>query len=100
MGFGLPGWLLGFVIALALIAIAKNLVRGAGVGIGRFSARRNQEDLEDRLADVERAQQRQLESGATGDLERRVSELEDRLDFAERQLARQHEAERLAPPRH
>ena len=98
MGFGLPGWMLGFVIALVLISVTRNLIRGAGLGVGRFSLRRNQEDLEQRLADVEQAQ-RQLGSGDTMDLGRRVAELEERLDFAERMLAKKSEAERPVPPR-
>jgi hypothetical protein len=99
MSFGFAGWAVGFVIALVLISVARNLIRGAGMGIGRSAQRRNQDELERRLADVEEAQ-RQLGSGETVDLVRRVSELEERLDFAERLLARQNEAERLASPRH
>ena len=40
--------------------------------------------------------------GKVEDLEqahRRIAELEERLDFAERMLAKQHDVERLAPPR-
>lgn len=91
-----PGWVLGFVIALAVISLAKNIVRGV---IDRSARLRNGDEFEQRLAEVERAQ-REIGGGDTVALEQRVAELEDRLDFAERQLARQHEAERLAPPRH
>lgn len=99
MSFGLPGWWLGFAIALVIISVARNIFGGVGLGIGRFSRRRNQDELEQRLADVEQAQ-RQLGSGDTADLERRVAELEERLDFAERMLAKKNEAERLVPPKY
>ena len=99
MNFGLPGWLLGFVIALGIISVARNLSRGLGLGFGRFARPRNQDELEQRLADVEQAQ-RHLEAGDTADLGRRVAELEERLDFAERMLAKKSESERLVPPKH
>ena len=91
MSFGFPGWWLGFAIALVIIAVARSLF--GGLGIGLFSRRRNREELEQRLADVEQAQ-RQLGSGDTAGLERRMAELEERLDFAERMLAKKNEAER------
>ena len=91
MSLGFPGWWLGFAIALVIISVARNIF--GGLGIGRFSRRRNQDELEQRLADVEQAQ-RQIGSGDTAGLERRVAELEERLDFAERMLAKKNEAER------
>jgi len=93
MSLGSPGWLFGFVVALVIIAVAKNLVRGIGLGVGPFSRRRKQDELEQRLADVEQAQH-QIGSGDTTGLERRVAELEERLDFAERMLAKKNETER------
>lgn len=90
---------MGLVIALAIISVGRNVLRGVGMGIGRRVRRQDQDDLERRLADVEEAQ-RELGSGDTVDLERRVAELEERLDFAERMLAKQHDSERLAPPGH
>ena len=93
MNFGFPGWLFGLVMAMVILGVARNVFRGAGLGIGPFSRRRNQDELEQRLADVEQTQ-RQLGSGGTADLERRVAELEERLDFAERMLAKKNEAER------
>lgn len=99
MGFGLPGWMLGFVIALVIISLAKNVRRGAGMRSGRSARLQNEDEIEQRLADIERSQG-ELGSGDTAALERRVAEMEERLDFAERMLARQSEAERLAPPRH
>jgi len=92
MNFGFPGWLFGFVVALGIISVARNIF-GGGLGIGRFARRRNQAELEQRLVDVEQAQ-RQIGSGDTAGLERRVAELEERLDFAERMLAKKNEAER------
>lgn len=38
-------------------------------------------------------------AGALEALERRLAEVEERLDFAERLLARERPADRLAPPR-
>jgi hypothetical protein len=55
-----------------------------------------------RLPD-EAAERLELLEGKVAELEqsqRRVAELEERLDFAERLLAQQKEADRLAPPRH
>ena len=74
MSFGFPGWLLGFVLALVIIAVAKNIVRGVGLGIGPFSRRRKQDEREQRLADFAQAQ-RQVGSGDATGLERRVAEL-------------------------
>jgi predicted nuclease with TOPRIM domain len=44
------------------------------------------EELERRLGEVE-------------DGQRRLDEIEERLEFAERNLVKQREAERIAPPR-
>ena len=91
MSFGFLGWMVGAVIALGIISVARSIF--GGLGVGRFSRRRNQDEIEQRLAEVEQAQ-RQLGSGETANLERRVAELEERLDFAERMLAKKNEAER------
>lgn len=102
--FGIPEWALG----VGLIMIIGSLLRGRGSAprdrLGRKRSWRDiaqsLEDLERRLAEVEEAQ-RQVGAGGGGgaETERRVGELEERVDFTERLLAKQRDAERLAPPK-
>jgi len=93
MGLEIPAWAVGVALIILVSAIAK---RGRGGPFGRL---RGSDDHERRIADLEDGH-RQLAAGSgdTAELERRVGELEERLDFAERMLAKQHDAERLSPP--
>jgi ubiquinone biosynthesis protein UbiJ len=60
-------------------------------------------DLAQALAEVQRrlseVEQLQSRFGEVADVQTRLGELEERVDFAERLLAQQREAERLAPPK-
>lgn len=87
-----PDWALGVaLICVAFFGGVGLLTRMAEMGKKRkrlsYEAAERLEQLEAKVAELEQGQQR-------------VVELEERLDFAERLLARQNEAERLAPPRH
>ncbi len=57
--------------------------------------------LADRVAGRSRVDDREVEElrAELGDVRRQLAEVHDRLDFAERLLAKQRDAERLAPPR-
>jgi hypothetical protein len=94
MGLEIPAWAVGVALIILVSAIVK---RGRGGAFGRL---RGPDDHERRIADLEESH-RQLAAGSgdAAELERRVGELEERLDFAERMLAKQHDAERLSPPR-
>lgn len=88
---GIPDWAVG----VAVICVA--FFGGVGLLIRTVSKPKNRKlDAEstERLEALE-AKLTELEQG-----QHRIAELEERLDFAERLLARQNEAERLAPPRH
>ncbi|HEX4599841.1 MAG TPA: hypothetical protein VH116_00500 [Gemmatimonadales bacterium] len=105
--FGIPEWALG----VGFIAVAGSLAGSIGRALrgsvspgdqprGRNASRRelarSVEELQHRLAELEAQPQRvpDLE-----DVQRRLAEVEERLDFAERLLAQQREAERIAPPK-
>jgi Tfp pilus assembly protein PilO len=89
----MPDWALG----VALICVAFF----GGIGImyrflpesAKGGKRRLDAESAERLEMLESKVQ-ELEQG-----QHRLAELEERVDFAERLLARQNEAERLAPPR-
>ena len=85
-----PEWAVGVaVICVAFfggVGVLTRIARPAKKRLDSESTARL-EALEAKVDELERAQHR-------------IGELEERVDFAERLLARQNEAERLAPPRH
>lgn len=75
-----------FAVSFAILGVRRHFARKRGeLGVkapsGEYGA-----ELEQRVADLEAAQQR-------------VYELEERVDFAERLLAQQRPADRIAEPR-
>ena len=92
---GIPQWAIGVGVVMLFITtaqIVRRLVLGPqpparGLWSRLLDARDAQglDEIEARLAELET-------------LKQRVVELEERVDFAERMLASQREAQRLAPP--
>ena len=90
---GIPEWAVGVgVIIFALFPSIALMIRLLPPGTKRSHLRDAALEQQSRLEELERR------IGEVEDIHSRVAELEERLDFAERLLARQREAERLAPP--
>jgi len=104
-GIEIPAWAIGvgiIIIAGSIGGALKRLIAGES-GHSRVRgkvARRVLEqmagDSETRLGEVDALRSRLSE---LEDVQRRLGELEERVDFAERLLAKQRDAERLAPPK-
>ena len=101
-GFGIPEWAIGvgFIILAGSLGRALLGRRGPVDRPPKWKASRHElarglEDLHGKLGELDDLHKR---LGEVEDLQRRVGELEERVDFAERLLAKQREAERLAPP--
>ena len=79
----IPGWAIGGVVIIFASAVAKILLAKTRASVPTLPS-----------SDGETAELRQ-EIDA---LQNRLGELEERVDFTERLLAKQREADRLAPP--
>jgi hypothetical protein len=101
--FGIPEWAIG----VGFIIVAGSLAKALTGGFTRSSRLRGRqlhpreigpalEEMQRRLDALEEGQQ-QLGSG--DDAQARLNEVEERLDFVERMLAKQRDAERVAPPK-
>jgi hypothetical protein len=93
--FGIPEWAVGVGFIILAVSIGKTLAGRLGPPDrlrGRPGSRR------DLAAAVDELQKTRLD--ALEDVQRRLADLEERLDFAERMLAKQRDAERIAPPKH
>ena len=99
--FGIPEWAVGVGFIMLAISIAKAVAGRIGPPDrqggprGRRDLARAVEELQKRVGsdDV------QTRLDALEDMQRRLADVEERLDFAERMLAKQREAERIAPPK-
>ena len=101
--FGIPGWAIGVAFIILAISVGKALVGlflPADQLRGRKASRRDLtqalEEVQRRLSELEDARRR---LGEGEDVQARLSEVEERLDFAERLLAKQRDADRIAPPK-
>ncbi len=83
----IPSWAIGICAIIIVVGAAQVVVRRL-VGRAGWSRRESpgEPDLS-RITDV------------LDDLQRRLGEIEERMDFAERILAKERNAERLAPPK-
>ena len=79
----IPGWAIGGVVIIFASALAKILLAKTRASVPTLPS-----------SDGETAELRQ----AIDAMQNRLGELEERVDFTERLLAKQREAERLAPP--
>jgi hypothetical protein len=101
----IPAWAIGvgiIIIAGSIGGALKRLISGeTGMPRHRGKASRRElgelaGELGNRLGEIEALRSRLAE---LEDVQRRLGELEERVDFAERLLAKQRDADRLAPPR-
>ena len=83
----------GWAIGVGIIVIAVSLSKAVPALVRAFADRISARNGAPAAGRVPSAS-----GGALDDLQRRVAELEERVDFAERLLAKQREAERLAKP--
>ena len=79
----IPGWAIGGVVIIFASALAKILLAKTRTSAPTLPS-----------SDVETAELLQ----AIEAMQNRLGELEERVDFTERLLAKQREADRLAPP--
>jgi hypothetical protein len=92
--FGIPEWAVGVGFIILAVSIGKTLAGRLGPPDrlrGRPGSRR---DLAEAVDELQKTRLDALE-----DVQRRLADLEERLDFAERMLAKQRDAERVAPPK-
>jgi predicted nuclease with TOPRIM domain len=101
--FGIPDWAIGFAFIILAVSVAKAIAGRSGLAdpvLGRKTSRRDLaqslDDVQRRLTELEDARSK---LGNVEDLQSRLSEVEERLDFAERVLAKQRDADRIAPPK-
>ena len=83
----------GWAIGVGIIVIAVSLSKAVPALVRAFADRISARNGAPAPGSVPSAS-----AAALDDLQRRVAELEERVDFAERLLAKQREAERLAKP--
>jgi hypothetical protein len=108
--FGIPEWALGVGFIVVVVSLAKALGSQWGPGDRPRGRKASRRDLSHAVEEL----QRKVEGGAAGgggegevqarleeldDVQRRLTDLEERMDFAERLLAKQRDAERIAPPK-
>lgn len=99
--FGIPDWAVGVGFIMVAISIAKALAGRIGPPDrprgprGRRELAQAVQDLQKKVGGSDDVEAR-LE--ALEDVQRRLADVEERLDFAERILAKQRDAERLAKP--
>ena len=101
--FGIPDWAFGVAVIVMAISIGKAIAGRIGppdVPRGPRGSRRHLaqaiDELQKRVGGSEDVQSR---LDALEDVQRRLADVEERLDFAERMLAKQRNAERIAPPK-
>ncbi|HVH66961.1 MAG TPA: hypothetical protein VM716_03760 [Gemmatimonadales bacterium] len=103
--FGIPEWAIGVGFIMIAVSVARALSGAGERQRGRKASRR---DLTQAVEEL----RRKVDGGAGAvggdtqarldeleDVQRRLSDLEERMDFAERMLAKQRDAERIAPPK-
>ncbi len=103
--FGIPEWALGVGFILVVVSIAKALgdqVRPGDRLRGRKASLRDLTHAVEELrgkVDVGGGGDMQARLDELAQVQRRLSDLEERMDFAERMLAKQRDADRIAPPK-
>lgn len=93
---GIPQWAIGVGVILVIISAAQIVARLVSPESEQRGRKIRFLDPTQHAQALEDVQARLLE---IDQLKQRVTELEERLDFAERMLASQRDAQRLAPPK-
>ncbi len=108
--FGIPEWALGVGFILVVVSIAKALGGPSRPGDRLRGRKASLRDLTHAVEEL----RGKLDAGGGGgggggdvqarldeldEVERRLTDLEERMDFAERVLAKQRDADRIAPPK-
>lgn len=83
----IPSWAIGICVVIVVVGAAQVLVRRLTGRVGWSRAENPAEPDLSRITQV------------LDDLQHRLGEIEERMDFAERLLAKDRDAERLAPPK-
>jgi len=101
--FGIPEWAIGVGFIILAGSIAKAVFGRMMPSDGPRGRHASRRDLSQAL-DVLQRRLGVIESGQQGlaqddGVAARLAELEERLDFVERMLAKQREADRIAPPK-
>jgi hypothetical protein len=106
--FGIPEWALGVGFILVVVSIAKALGGPSRPGDRLRGRKASLRDLTHAVEEL----RGKLDAGGGGgggdmqarldeldEVQRRLTDLEERMDFAERVLAKQRDADRIAPPK-
>ncbi len=100
--FGIPDWAVGVAFITLAISIGKALAGRLGPP-DRQGGPRGRRDLAQAVEELQKkmggSEDVEARLDALEDVQRRLADVEERLDFAERILAKQRDAERIAPPR-
>ncbi len=106
--FGIPEWALGVGFILVVVSIAKALGGQFGPSDRLRGRKASRRDLTHAVEEL-RGKLDASVGGGGGDMQarldeldevqRRLTDLEERMDFAERMLAKQRDADRIAPPK-
>lgn len=101
--FGIPEWAFGVGFIVVAISIGKAIAGRIGPPDGPRGPRGSRRDLARAIDELQKrvggSEDVQSRLDALEDVQRRLADLEERLDFAERMLAKQRDAERIAPPK-
>jgi hypothetical protein len=106
--FGIPEWALGVGFIMVTISIARALAGRSGPADRLRGRKASLRDLTEAVEELRRKAEGGGGSGSGDtqarldeleDVQRRLTDLEERMDFAERMLAKQRDAERIAPPK-
>jgi len=101
--FGIPDWAVGVGFIIMAVSIGKALAGRFGPPDRLRGPRGSRRDLAQAVDDLQKrvggSEDVQTRLDALEDMQRRLADVEERLDFAERMLAKQRDAERVAPPR-
>jgi hypothetical protein len=100
--FGIPDWAVGVGFIMLAISIAKAIAGRIGPPDRLGRPRGSRRDLAQAIDDLQKrvgGTDVQTRLDGLEDVQRRLADVEERLDFAERMLAKQRDAERVAPPK-
>ena len=101
--FGIPEWAVGVAFIFLAGNVCMALFRRFGptdrLRAGKASRRDLAQAVEELRTKLSGRDDVQTRLDELEDVQRRLADVEERLDFAERMLAKQRDAERIAPPK-